>query len=120
MKIAVSTGGNSLDGAMDARFGRAPRFLIVDTSDGSFTAVDNLHNLNAAQGAGIQAAMTVVKAGAGAVITGHCGPKAFQVLAAAGIMVFNTDAATVKEAVELYENGLLAPLAAADVEGHWI
>ncbi|MEA4863000.1 MAG: NifB/NifX family molybdenum-iron cluster-binding protein [Victivallaceae bacterium] len=120
MKIAVTTSGNSLEGAVDSRFGRAPRFLIVDTSDGSFEAVDNIQNLNAAQGAGIQSAMTVVKTGAAAVITGHCGPKAFHVLAAAGIKVFNTDAATVKDAIELYENGLLAPLASADVEGHWI
>ena len=120
MKIAVTTAGTTLDDALESRFGRAPRFLIVDTADGSFESVDNIQNLNAAQGAGIQAAMTVVNAGAEAVITGHCGPKAFRVLSAAGIKIHNCAAATVGEALAQYSGGKLAEAKDADVEGHWV
>ena len=75
--------------------------------------------LNAAQGAGIQAAQTIVKAGAEALVTGHCGPKAFRVLAAAGIKVYNTDASTISEALTRYRAGQLTEATAANVESHW-
>ncbi len=120
MKIAVTTAGTTLDDALESRFGRTPRFLIVDTADGTFESVDNIQNLNAAQGAGIQAAMTVVNAGAEAVITGHCGPKAFRVLNEAGVKIYNIETVTVREAVKLYQEGKLQPAENADVEGHWL
>jgi predicted Fe-Mo cluster-binding NifX family protein len=120
MKIAVSTTGNSLDAELDQRFGRAPRFLIVDTDSGNVEVVDNVQNLNAAQGAGIQSAMTIAGTGAQAVITGHCGPKAFRVLTEAGIKIYNTEAKTVREAMTLYSDGKLTAADNADVEGHWL
>ena len=120
MKIAVSTTGNSLDAELDQRFGRAPRFLIVDTDSGNVEVVDNVQNLNAAQGAGIQSAMTIAGTGAQAVITGHCGPKAFRVLTEAGIKIYNTEAKTVREAMTLYFDGKLTAADNVDVEGHWL
>lgn len=42
-----------------------------------------------------------------ALITGHCGPKAFRVLEAAAIKVFNTDAPTVAEALARWRAGEL-------------
>jgi predicted Fe-Mo cluster-binding NifX family protein len=119
MKIAVTTDGDSLDAALDARFGRASRFLIVDTEKKSFSIVDNAQNLNAAQGAGIQSALTVLSTGATAVITGHCGPKAFRVLHQAGINIYNSKAKTVKDALALFMDGKLTAATEADVEGHW-
>ncbi len=47
----------------------------------------------------------MARAGADVVVTGHCGPKAFRVLRAAGIKVFNSEAATVANALELYRAG---------------
>ncbi|MPM75097.1 hypothetical protein SDC9_122088 [bioreactor metagenome] len=120
MKIAVTTAGNSPDDALESRFGRAPRFLLIDTDTGAFKLIDNVRNLNAAQGAGIQAAMTAADAGAEAVITGHCGPKAFRVLREAGIQVFHAGAVSVREALELHRQGKLEAAEAADVEGHWL
>ena len=81
--------------------------------------ISNEQNLNAAQGAGIQAGQTIAKAGAQALITGHCGPKAFRVLEAARIKVFNTNAPTVAEALARYRAGELIEAKAANVEGHW-
>jgi predicted Fe-Mo cluster-binding NifX family protein len=119
VKIAFTTSGNSLDAPLDSRFGRAPKCLIYDTTQNSYEVIDNEQNLNAAQGAGIQTAETVARAGANCVVTGHCGPKAFRVLTAAGIAVYNTDLPTVAEALKAFQAGTIHPAAAADVEGHW-
>jgi len=118
-KIAFTTSGEGLDSPLDTRFGRAPRFLVYDLETGAFELIDNRQSLNAAQGAGIQAAETVARSGAKSLVTGHCGPKAFRVLSAAGVKVYNTDAPTVAVALDLYRTGKLVEAAAADVEGHW-
>jgi len=119
MKIAVTTSGHDLNSPFESRFGRAPGFIVYDTETKEFEAIDNSMNLNAAQGAGIQAAMNIVKSGAKALVSGHCGPKAFTVLKQAGVEIFNTNAATVLEAVEQYVSGKLKPMNSADVDGHW-
>lgn len=120
MKIAVTTSGDNLAAPIDSRFGRAAKFLIYDTEANTFLMIDNAQNLNAAQGAGIQAAQTVARAGVQGVITGHCGPKAFRVFRSAEIAVYHADASTVGEALELLEKGKLQKASDADVEGHWI
>ena len=119
MKIVFSTSGNDLNAPLDSRFGRAPRFLVYDLESATFEVVDNRQSLNAAQGAGIQSAETVARLGAKALVTGHCGPKAFRVLAAAGIRIYNTDAPTVAAAIEQYRAGKLTEAKTADVQGHW-
>jgi predicted Fe-Mo cluster-binding NifX family protein len=119
MKVVFTTSGEGLEAPLDSRFGRAPKFVVYDTGSGSFETADNSQNLNAAQGAGIQAAEAVARLGAKAVVTGHCGPKAFRVLSAAGVEVYTTAAATVAEALEQFKSGKLAKAGSADVEGHW-
>ncbi len=120
MKIAVTTSGENLSSPLDSRFGRTPKFLIYDTDKEEFYVIDNTQNLNAPQGAGIQAAQNVAKEGVSAVITGHCGPKAFHVLKTAGIKVFYSNAKTVSEALEEFKSGRLTEATGADVEGHWV
>jgi len=119
MKIVFTTSGDSLNSPLDSRFGRAPKFLVYDPESETFEVIDNQQNLNAAQGAGIQSAETVARLGAKSVVTGHCGPKAFRVLLAAGIKVYTTDAPTVAAALEQYRSGQLTEAKAADVQGHW-
>jgi predicted Fe-Mo cluster-binding NifX family protein len=119
MKLVFTTTGDNLDALLDPSFGRARNFLLFDLESGTSQVISNQQNLNAAQGAGIQAAQTIVKAGAGALVTGHCGPKAFRVLAAAGVKVYNTDAPTVAEALARYRAGQLTEATAANVESHW-
>lgn len=119
MKIAVTSSGKTLDSAVDPRFGRAPYFILYDEDSQAFEVVDNAPNLNAVQGAGIQAAEKIVRHQAEALISGHCGPKAFRVLATAGIAVYNTGVGTVAEALEELRAGKLTKAASADVEGHW-
>ena len=120
MKIAFTTSGWDLDSPLNPSFGRAQNFLIYDTESQAFVIVSNEQNLNAAQGAGIQAGQTIAKAGVQALITGHCGPKAFRVLEAVGIQVYNTRAETIAEALASYRAGDLVEAKAANVEGHWV
>jgi len=120
MKVAFTASGSTLDSPLDARFGRAPGFLVYDIDSSTAEFIDNQQSLNAAQGAGIQAAETVARSGAKALVTGHCGPKAFRVLSAAGVKVYNTNQPTVAAAVEAFKAGKLKPADSADVEGHWV
>jgi predicted Fe-Mo cluster-binding NifX family protein len=119
MKLAVTAQGGSLHSALDPRFGRARHFILVDTETGAFSAVDNSLNLNAAQGAGIQAARKIVELGADALITGHVGPKAFSTLQAGRITTYTGASGTVADAVEQFKAGKLEAASSADVEGHW-
>lgn len=119
MKICITSQGPELSSPVDPRFGRARTFIIYDSETGEFEALDNRQNLQAAQGAGIQAAQNVVRSGAKAVLTGHCGPKAFAVLSRAGVEIFTGAAGSVQEAVAAWKSGSLSKAAGADVEGHW-
>ncbi len=119
MKIAISAVKNSKSSDVDARFGRAPFFAIYNDEDGSYSFVGNEQNLNAASGAGVQAAQNVAATGAKVLITGNCGPKAFKALSAAGIKVAVQVGGTIVEAVEEFESGRLKFLDDANVDGHW-
>ena len=119
MKIAVTAQGRDLASSVDPNFGRAGRFLVVDTETGAFEAVDNTQSANAAQGAGIQSAQNLSRLGVAAVLTGNCGPNAFRALSAAGIKVYTGISGTVAQAVEDFKAGRLAPADAANVEGRW-
>jgi predicted Fe-Mo cluster-binding NifX family protein len=119
VKVVFTTSGADLNAPLDSRFGRAPKFLVYDLGSETFEVIDNSQNLNAAQGAGIQSAQTVAGLGVGALVTGHCGPKAFRALQAAGIRIFNTDAQTIAEALDRFRLGKLSEATSADVEGHW-
>jgi len=120
MKVVVTSQGRELNSPVDARFGRAKYFLVVDTETDQVSAVDNSVNLNAAQGAGIQAGKKVVDLGVQTVITGHVGPKAFATLQAGGVRVYSGAAGTVADAIEQFKAGTLKQSSAADVEGHWV
>lgn len=119
MKIAVSSSGLGLEAQVDPRFGRAVAFVLYDTESRKVQQVDNRQSLDAAQGAGIQAAETLVRHGASCLLTGHCGPKAFRVLDSACIRVYTGVKGTVGEAIAAFEQGRLALATAADVAGHW-
>ncbi len=120
MKIAVTTAGKTLDAKVDLRFGRAPRFLILDSETGSVEVRENTQNLSAAQGAGIQSAMNLCEQQVDCVITGNCGPKAYATLNAATVDVYVGAAdCTVGAAIEKLKRGELEASKEANVEGHW-
>ena len=120
MKVAVTSQGPDVNSAVDPHFGRAKFFIVVDTETGEFSAHDNSQNLNAVQGAGIQAGRNVVDLGVEAVITGNTGPKAFATLQAGGIKVYIGASGTVAEVVEQFKADKLECVSKANVEGHWM
>ncbi len=120
MKLTVTSQGQQLSSPVDPRFGRAKYFVVVDTETGDFTVADNSQNLNAAQGAGIQAGKNVVDLGAKVVVTGHVGPKAFATLQAGGVSIYTGASGTVADAVEQFKAGKLQQSNGADVQGHWV
>lgn len=120
MKIAITAQGEQMQSPVDPRFGRAKWFIVVDTDTGSFEAMDNKKNFDAAQGAGIQAGRNAAELGVEAVVTGNVGPKAFATLKAAGIDVYVGAKETVQEALDNFMAGALEPAQDANVESHWM
>ncbi len=120
MKILITSQSKQLTGDVDPRFGRAKYFIIYETETDSWDAIDNSKNLNAIQGAGIQASENAASTGAEYVLTGHCGPKAFKALSANGIKIIVGVEGTVTSAVERFKKGELKPAQQSDVSGHWV
>lgn len=120
MRIAITAQGKELSSEIDLRFGRAKWLLVVDTETGDCDAHDNIVNLNAIQGAGIQTGQNIANLGVEAVITGNVGPNAFKTLKAANVKVFLADTQMVKDVVDSFKEGKLEEVDQANVEGHWI
>ena len=107
MIVVITAQGTEPSDSVDPRFGRAPHFVLFDTETEIFKALDNSQQVNAAQGAGVQAAQNVVAAGAEVLLTGQCGPKAYQALSAAGVKIFAGIQGTVEEAVQAWRDDAL-------------
>ncbi len=119
MKIAVTSTGKEKGSGIDQRFGRAEYFIVFDTDTDEYRSIDNAPNVNAMQGAGVQAGEVIAGEGVNVLITGHCGPKAFRTLRAAGIKVVTGVSGTVEDAVKRYIDGAFTEASGPDVEGHW-
>ena len=120
MKIAITSYGKDLSSKTDRSFGRAKWFILVDTETGMFEAHSNEQNVNAAQGAGIQAAQNVTNLGAEALLTGNVGPNAFRTLNAASIGIFIVkEDMTVEQALSEWKEGKLQEAGESTIEGHW-
>jgi len=120
MRLLITAEGKDLDANVDPRFGRAAYFLVVDMEKGEIVeVVDNGAGREAAQGAGVQAAQTAARLQVEALVTGHCGPKAFNAMSAAGVKVFTGASGTVRQALAQYQENQLTEARGADVRGHW-
>jgi predicted Fe-Mo cluster-binding NifX family protein len=104
MKIAISATGQNLEAGVDPRFGRCQYFIIIDPDTMEYEVVAN-SGIAARGGAGISAAQMVAGRGVAAVLTGHCGPNAFEALDSAGIKVLTGVSGTVQDAVNNYKAG---------------
>jgi predicted Fe-Mo cluster-binding NifX family protein len=120
MKIALTAQGNELSSEIDIRFGRAKWLIVVDTETGDCQVHDNVVNLNAVQGAGIQTGQNIANLGVEAVITGNVGPNAFKTLNVAGVKIFLAEKQTVQEAIDSFKAGKLEEVNQANVESHWV
>jgi predicted Fe-Mo cluster-binding NifX family protein len=119
MKIAISSSDNTPTGNVDPRFGRCAHFMVFDSETSEWTCGNNEQNMQAVQGAGIQAAQNALNLGANVVISGHIGPKAFHVLQTAGVSVYLAENMSVQAALDACNANKLPKTEGADVEGHW-
>jgi len=83
----------------------------------AFEALEN-GNVAAAQGAGIATAQMIAGKGVEAVLTGNCGPNAYQALEAAHVKVVTGVTGTVRDAVLAYKDGKLQSSSRANVVSH--
>lgn len=118
MKIAITALESSLDSEIDARFGRCQYFIIVDTDNMEFEAIEN-PSLSSSQGVGIQSAQLIAGKNISALITGHCGPNAFNVLNQSGIEVITGASGKISKAIDDFKNGNLKSSESPDVGGHF-
>lgn len=115
MKLAITSLGESLDSPVDQRFGRARYFIFYDTDTATWSVHANGAGAAGASLAGPQAAQAVLAFGADTVLTGHCGPEAFAVLAAHDVNVFMPTEGAVRAAIASWQNGSLSPAESASV-----
>jgi len=122
MKIAITSYGQELASEADQSFGRCKWFVVIDTDTGTVEAHSNKQNIDAPQGAGIQAARNIANLGVEAVLTGNVGPNAFRTLTAASIkmFVFDKSVATVEDALAEWKAVRLEEITEATIEGHWV
>jgi predicted Fe-Mo cluster-binding NifX family protein len=118
MKIAVTATGSSMDAPVEARFGRAPYYIIVDTDTMAHEAIEN-PNVSAGGGAGIQSAQLIAERDVKFVLTGNCGPNAFNVFGAAGVQIIVGVTGTVIQAVEQFKSGAFAATNQPNVASHF-
>ena len=118
MKIAVTSTGPTLDDSVDPRFGRCAYFLIIDPETLDFEAIPN-PNIALGGGAGIQSAQLMSSQDVSIVLTGNCGPNAFQTFGAAGIQVITGVGGTVRLAVQQYKSGTLTSASGPNVQSHF-
>jgi predicted Fe-Mo cluster-binding NifX family protein len=118
MKIAVSATGPGLDAEVDPRFGRCQYFIIVDPQTMEFETLDN-SNAMAAGGAGISTAQMIATKGVEVVLTGNCGPNAYQTLSAAGMQVITGVTGRIKDAIEAFKTGKFQSSTQPSVGSHY-
>lgn len=117
MKICVSSEGKDINASVDPRFGRCQYFAVGDPDTMKFEFIENV-SMIAGGGAGISAAQTIGDKGVKAVLTGNCGPNAYQVLEAAGVQVITGVSGTVKQAIEDFKAGKLKAASQPSVKAH--
>ncbi len=120
MKVAITASGEDFDSPVDRVFGRARYFVIADPEETSVEAVENSQSVNAAHGAGIQAARQIANKSVNVVLTGNVGPNAFRALEAASIRVFQfeSDILTIRDALAAWKEGRLQEVKAPTAKGH--
>ena len=117
MRIVVTASGTHLDAPISPIFGRCPIYLFVDSETLASEVVEN-PAISASSGAGIQAAQFVVEQGARALLTGNIGPNAANALEAADVPVYQIFEGTVRQALEMFQQGWLNLTAGANVPSH--
>ncbi|KUK99370.1 MAG: Uncharacterized protein XE08_0065 [Parcubacteria bacterium 32_520] len=117
MKIAITSTGAKLEDEVDPRFGRCRYFILFDANTNKFEALENT-GAQGMGGVGIQSGQIMADKEVKIVLTGNCGPNAFQTLQAAGIKVITGVSGTVQEAIDKFKSGDYKAVSQANVSAH--
>ena len=120
MKVAITASGEDFNSPVDRVFGRARYFVITDPEGTNVEVLENSQNVNAAQGAGIQAARQIANKSVDILLTGNVGPNAFRALEAVSIRVyqFESNILTVRDALTAWKDGRLQEVKAPTAKGY--
>ncbi len=120
MIIVVCASSSDAQARVDSRFGRAFCFAVFDDQTDQWRFIGNEQDRQAVQGAGIQAAQTVLDLNADVLIACNVGPKAMAALQNAGVRVYQVDPnQTLAQALLAFQQNQLDELQNANVQGHW-
>ena len=108
MKIVISSTGRDRESTIDATFGRARFFLIVDTKTKKVKVIENKAK-DRPSGVGITAVNTVENEGIDAVITADIGPLVFETFEQGGVKIYKAEG-KINDAIRLFEEGKLSEI----------
>lgn len=107
MKVCFTAQGATLESPSEDRFGRAPYFIIVESENGSFEAIQNPY-ADGAGGVGPKAAQLLIARGVKAMVSGQVGGNAKEALVAGGIAMYTYRAGgSVKDALDQFTRNTL-------------
>ena len=118
MKIAVASSGQWLDSDVDYHTGRAACFIVYDTEQEDFKAIDNWECTECLHWAGLRSADILIKAGVSSIVVRHIGPNTFRSLTNAKIKVYYVDEIAVVRAIRMFRDGQLSEAQEPNCEGH--
>ena len=108
MKVCFTAKGTTPDSSMEERFGRAPYFILVESENGSFEAIQNPF-ADGGGGVGPKAAQVLIANNVQALVSGQVGGNAQEILAAAGIAMYTYRAGgSVQDALDQFTKNTLA------------
>ena len=117
MKIAITASSPALEADVNFRFGRCQYFIIIDPETMQFEALENADPVTGS-GAGVSTAQIIIGKGIEAVLTGNCGPNAYQALSAAGIKVITGVSGKITDAIKDCKAGNLQAAGQPNVSAH--
>lgn len=109
MKIVLTAKGSDWNSPMDARFGRAEKFVIFDEESNELSLVPNGETDGMEHGAGLQTSKKVLDLNPDIIITGNgAGNKALAILQKSKVKMYTgAGDMTLKEAYDAYKNNTL-------------
>lgn len=106
LRVCITSKGRCLTDQFDERFGRCSYLLLVDPVTSELEAIKN-PGILVDHGAGIAAAQRVADIKADAIITGHLGPNAEEVLASNQMKVYLAKGGTAQSVLDDFVAGKL-------------
>ena len=110
MKIGIPSNGNDLSQAFASVFGRCSYFVLVDSDSKEIITVFPNTAQNAAGGAGIQAAQSLINQKVEVVIAPRMGPNAWNVLQGGGVKIFTGINGSLQQNIEAFLEGKLVEM----------